>query len=308
MGRRGTAQYKETLKTYAFGVSQDVSTALADFIAPRVPVGVGSGMYKKFDDKNAFQIYNTRRAIGGPATRIEFEATDGTFNCEPNALEVPIDDAERDKAGDAQQNLEEAKTRTLVISSATAREDQVMNLIKAQVSATANKGVYSDLTVDPIAELDELIEAIATECGMLPNAMIIGLGAWRVLKNHPLVRGRIDGGTTGNKTVNLDKFAGMLLNPQMDIRMGILSKDTTKFGKGKAAVNIVGAEIFMFMRNDNPTQYDPGFAKTFSIGATSVEDVYTYRADNCRSDILAVDWSEDIKVVSTSCCRRVTLS
>ena len=92
MGKLSTATYKETLKQYAYGVAQDVKSALADFIAPRVPVGVGTGMFKKFSDKNAFQLYDTKRAVGGPATRMEFEATDGTFNCEANALEVPIDD------------------------------------------------------------------------------------------------------------------------------------------------------------------------------------------------------------------------
>ena len=65
MSKLGTSTYKETLKNYAYGVAQDVGSKLADFIAPRVPVGVGTGMFKKFDDKNAFQIYDTSRAVGG---------------------------------------------------------------------------------------------------------------------------------------------------------------------------------------------------------------------------------------------------
>ena len=56
MGKLGTSTYVETLKSYAYGVAQDVKTTLADFIAPRVPVGVGSGQFKKFSDKNAFQV------------------------------------------------------------------------------------------------------------------------------------------------------------------------------------------------------------------------------------------------------------
>jgi hypothetical protein len=306
MGRRGTAQSKTTLKTYAFGVSQDTSSAIADFLAPRVQVGVSSGYYKKFDDKNAFQIYDTARALGGHATRIEFAATDGTFNCRAQALEVAIDDIERNDAGDAQQNLEEAKTRTLVISGGIAREKKVVDLVKAGVAAVAGKGKWSDGTVDPVLELDELIQAIATDTGMMPNAMVIGLGAWRILKNHPLVLKRRPG--ADNSTVDLNAFASMLLNPAIQIKVGILSRDTTKFGKDKNAENIVGAEVFTFIRSDNPTQYDPGFAKTFSIGASSVEDVYTYREDSARSDILAVDWSEDVQVVSAKCARRLTLS
>ncbi len=306
MGRRGTAQYKETLKTYAYGVSQDTNSAIAEFLAPRVQVGVGSGYYKKFSDKNAFQIYDTARALGGHATRIKFEATDGSFNCRSQALEVAIDDAERNDAGDAQQNLEEAKTRTLVISGGVAREKKVVDIVKAGVSAVAGSGKWSDATVDPVLEIDAQIEAISIDTGMMPNAMVIGLGAWRILKNHPMVIKRRPG--ADNASVDMGVFSSMLLNPSIQIKVGILSRDTTKFGVSKNAVNIVGGEVFLFLRSENPTQYDPGFAKTFSIGASSVEDVYTYREDAARSDILAVDWSEDVQVVSAACARRITLS
>ena len=310
MGNLSTATYKETLKQYAFGVAQDVKSALADFIAPRVPVGVGTGMFKKFDDKNAFQRYDTARAVGGPATRIEFAATDGNFNCAANALEVPIDDQEREKAGDAQSALEEAKTRTLVINASLAREKRVFDLIKANVSAVASKGVWSSAnsggSAQPIDEIDEQIEAIATQTGLMPNRMVIGLGAWRILKNHPNVLSRLNG--SPEKSVSLDAFAGMLLNPQIEIRVGIMSIDANKMGKAASKSNVVGSEIFLFHGSSSPTQYDPGFAKTFSIGANSVEAVRLYREERNRSDILAVDWSEDVQVVSTICAKRITVS
>ena len=307
MGNLSTATYKETLKQYAYGVAQDVKSALADFIAPRVPVGVGTGMFKKFDDKNAFQRYDTARAVGGPATRIEFASTDGNFNCEANALEVPIDDQEREKAGDSQSALEEAKTRTLVINASLAREKRVFDLVKANVTAAASKGAWSsDATANPIDEIDEQIEAIATLTGLMPNRMVIGLGAWRVLKNHANVIARLNG--SPDKSVSLDAFAGMLLNPQIEIRVGIMSIDANKTGKAASKSNVVGSEIFLFHGSDNPTQYDPGFAKTFSVGANSVEAVRLYREERNRSDILAVDWSEDVQVVSAICAKRITVS
>ena len=307
MGNLSTATYKETLKQYAYGVAQDVKSALADFIAPRVPVGVGTGMFKKFDDKNAFQRYDTARAVGGPATRIEFASTDGNFNCEANALEVPIDDQEREKAGDAQSALEEAKTRTLVINASLAREKRVFDLVKANVAAAASKGAWSsDATANPIDEIDEQIEAIDTLTGLMPNRMVIGLGAWRVLKNHANVIARLNG--SADKSVSLDAFAGMLLNPQIEIRVGIMSIDANKMGKAASKSNVVGSEIFLFHGSDNPTQYDPGFAKTFSVGANSVEAVRLYREERNRSDILAVDWSEDVQVVSAICAKRITVS
>ena len=92
------------------------------------------------------------------------------------------------------------------------------------------------------------------------------------------------------------------------IRGGIMSIDANKIGKAASKSNVVGSEIFLFHGNDNPTQFDPGFAKTFSIGANSVENVRMYREERNRSDILAVDWSEDVQVVSAICAKRITVS
>lgn len=304
MGKLGTSTFSETLKNYAFGLAQDVKTTLADFIAPRVPVGMGSGQFKKFNDKNAFQVLDTARAVGGPATRMEFDADDEYFNCAANALEASIDDQEREKAGDAQTALEEAKVRTLVINAALAREKKVFDLIKSGVNAASTWTSSGD--ADPIDLIDAEIEAIANATGLLPNRMVIGLGAWRKIKNHDQVLKRQSG--TSNKGVSLDVFAGMLLNPTIDIRVGVMAYDTAKMGKAADKKNVVGSEIFIFHGNDNPTQYDPGFAKTFSIGANSVEDVRMYREEKVRSDILAVDWSEDVKVISTLCAKRIQVA
>lgn len=306
MSRKGTYQHRATLKSYAFGVAQDLSGSIADFIAPRVSVGIASGFYKKFGDKNAFQVYQTARALGGPATRMQFEADDAQFNCRPNALEAPIDDHDREQAGDSASAMEEALTRDLVTNATIAREAKVVGLVKSAVTAEAGKGVWSSSSADPIAEIDEAIHDIAVATGMMPNRMVLGLGAWKVLKNHAAVLARRPGAEKA--TIDLGFFSSQLLNPQMEIKVGLLSMDQAKLGKAKSAVNVVGAEVFVFVGSANPTRYDPSFAKTFSIGGNSVEDVYTYRDDKCRSDILAVDWSEDVQVVSNLCAKRITLS
>jgi len=306
MGKIGTSTYIQTLKDYAYGVAQDVQSSLADFIAPRCTVGVGIGKFKKYSDKNAFQVYNTDRAVGGKANRMEFLATDGDFHCNPNALEIPIDDAERTYAGDAADQIEEAKVRALVVNACIGREKKVFDLVKANVAAEAGKGVWSAGANDPIAELDAALEAIAVETGLLPNRMVIGIGAWRILKNHPEVVKRHM--HVSNKGVSLDVLAGLLLNPNIDIRIGTLSADANKMGKTASKSNIVGSEIFMFHGNENPTQYDPSFAKTFSIGPNSVESVRAYRDEQSRSDVYAVDWSEDVQVVSAICAKRITVS
>ena len=298
-----STKYNVTLTNYARGLAQDISATLANFLAPEVVVPAATGQYKSFDDKNTFQVIDTSRAVGGPAKRLEFAASDPTYNCLPQALEIAIDDHERDEAGQNDPlRLEEAKTQTLVSSAVTSHEAKVFAALTALAAAT-NITLASD---DPIAKIDEQIEALATDTGRMPNRLVIGLPLWNKLRNNAKVIARFPGAASVG--VSMAQFSSLLLNPSIDIRVGILAKDTTKLGAAKANVNIVGQQLVIFHANASPTLYDPSFMKTFRLRRGGVDVVRTYRDDSARSDILAVDWSEDIRVTSSVCARKVTAS
>ena len=173
------------------------------------------------------------------------------------------------------------------------------------MSAVASKGDWDNDQKDPIAEIDEQIEAIATATGQMPNRMILGLSAFKALRHNAKVIARMPGATLIGATTS--QIAAMTLNPQMDIRVGVLSADAYKAGKTASKSNIVGGECYIFCASENPTQYDPSFAKTFSAAPGSVFDVRVYQ-DDPRTDIIAVDWTVDIKVVAAAACRRITMS
>jgi hypothetical protein len=84
-----SSKYNVTLTNYARGLSQDISATLANFLAPEVVVPAATGQYKNFDDKNTFQVIDTSRAVGGPAKRLEFAASDPTYNCLPRHSKSP---------------------------------------------------------------------------------------------------------------------------------------------------------------------------------------------------------------------------
>jgi hypothetical protein len=284
-----------------------MQSALANFIAPVVPVSGSVGQFKKFDDKNAFQTYDTSRAIGGPRRRIEFAATDPTYDCRPQGLEIPIDDHEEKMAGNADPlAIRQAKTRTLVSTGVQSHEAKVFATVAGAVAAVGGKGVWSNASVDPVVELDEQIQAIAIATGRMPNRMVFGLGAWNIFRNHAKVLARQPGAALIGLTT--EQAARMALNPAIDIRIGLLSRDTTKFGAAKNAVNIVGGDVYLFYAEQNPTQYDPSFMKTFMPLGDAIEAVREYRENRNASDMLALDWAEDIQVVSTVLVRRITLS
>jgi len=304
-----SSKYNVTLTNYARGLAQDLQSSLADFIAPEVVVPAATGQYKAFDDKNAFQVVDTARAVGGPARRLAFAATDPTYNCLPQALEIPIDDHERDEAGEGDPlHLEQAKTQTLVSSATASHETKVFTTIAANIAAQGGVGAWSGAsnTDDPVAEIDAQIEALATATGMMPGRLVIGLPAWAIVRHNPQVIARFPGAASVG--VTRTQFASLLLNPDIDIRIGVLSRDTTKWGKTKVAANIVGSELYVFNGATRPTLYDPSFMKTFRTRRGGVDVVRVYREDASRSDVLAVDWTEDIKVTSSICARRITVS
>lgn len=304
-----SSKFNVTLTNYARGIAQDLRSTLADFIAPEVIVPAATGQYKDFSDKNAFQILDTSRAVGGPARRLEFAATDPTYNCLPQALEIPIDDHERDEAGRGDPlHLEQAKTQTLVSSAVASHERKVFNAVAAAIAAVGGIGAWSGAANanDPIAEIDAQIEALATDTGMMPNRIVIGLPAWAAIRHNPQVIARFPGAASVGVTRN--QFASLLLNPDLDIRVGVLSYDENKWGKAKSAKNIVGSELYLFHGNNTPTLYDPGFMKTFRTRRGGVDMVRTYREESSRSDVLAVDWTEDIKLTSAISAKRITVS
>jgi hypothetical protein len=307
MGAISSAAISQTLTNYAAGLAQDTKNALANFFAPSVHVATSIGKYKQFSDKNAFQNVNTSRAIGGTARRIEFSAADANYNCQPQALEITIDDAERQAAGEGgDYDIEKAKIDTLFSTAVVSHEAKAFSVIAAGVTAVAGAGIWSDPDVDPITEIDQQIQAIAVETGMMPNRVGIGLGAWSVLRDHPKVIAR----QPGAQLIGLStkQLSSMLMNPEIDVRVGIISKDTKNFGNTKSASNIIGSEVYVFIGSETPSLYDPSFAKTFRTRNGGVDAVRMYRSENNRSDVIALDWSEDIQIVSTAAVRRITLS
>ena len=295
----------ETLTNFARGLSQDLSKSLAEFIAPTVVTGIASGQYKSFSDKNAFQVPATRRAIGGKANRIGFESEDAYYNCAPNALEITIDAFEREKAGADASMLEQAKTATVVGAARLSHEKAVFDLVRASVAAVESRGNWSSGSVDPINELDEQIESIAIATGMMPNRLVIGLSAFRSLRANAKVVARQPGAAIVGLTTQ--QLAAMLINPEIEIRVGVLAYDTTKAGKAKSTSLVVGADAFLFCASQSPTPYDPSFAKTFTVSAGNIFDVQMNQEDH-RTDVISVDWSEEIKVVSAACGRRLAIT
>ena len=310
MGLRAEAAINQTLTNYASGVLNDLQSATADFLAPPVTVPATIGQYKAYDNKNAFQVHETARGVGGPARRIFMDVSEPTFNCLPQALEITIDDSERDAAGTLNPlDIEQAKVKTLVQSSVVSHERHVITTaatIGADTTTVGGgvMGKWGLAAVDPVVQLDYIIEGIAKSTGNLPNAILMGMTAWRRFRNNAKVIEKQPGAALIG--LNSGQASAMLINPGAEIRISTMAYDTTKEGKTRNQAFVNGDDVYVFIRSASPTIYDPSAMKTFVGGRGGVTAVREYRDESSRSDIYAVDWSRDVKITSSICIERIT--
>lgn len=302
--------FNETLTIFAQGFMAQRADSLIDFIAPFVSTGIASSDYKLFDKNDPFQVYDdTVIPEDGESQTVHFNASSEKYNCEPHGLKIPIRDWDRKKAGEkGSLIMRNGKLNTLLSTQLVNREYQGWAKIRAAVAAESGKGIWKGTAgadKDPIDELDDLIEQINNNTGSMPGYMAIGLSAWRVLKNHPKVLARM----TGIKpSATVEDIRGVLLNPNMEIRVGSMPINTAKLGKAAVKKGILGADVFVFHKSESPTTEDMSAVKTFTIDTPGVAEVHTMRDDLNHREFDEVLWSEDLKVTAPIALKRISVS
>lgn len=300
------------LTQYAFGVMQDASAvmAIANLLSPVVATGGTSGLYNKFDRTTAFKAYAAavaRRAIGGHATEIGLLSDTANYNIKPSGLRIKLDAYEKQQVGGNIALVEQAKVRTLTITSANSYLAAVVTAVKAAVSATAGKGVWAGANVDPIQEINDLIKAVFLDTGMIPNNVCIDFGAWCVLSGNAKVLARMPGADIA--AVTPIRIQGMLVNPNATVTI-VTAAGLTGGGSGNASATKGGAlsgSVFAFYSSPMATVFDPSFCKTFSPSSRLFTEVYTYREEP-HFDWFENDWEDDIEVVSADLCKRIDVT
>lgn len=315
MSRQSSATINYTLTSYAQGHMNDLAQTMrvAERLAPTVPVPGGTGQYKVFNDENSFDIYTTARALGGDANRIAFTADDASFNTKPNALEVTVDQEERDHAGSgggdaalANQLLDEGKVRALLNATSLAHVKKVVDFVDAAITPEADLGVWTNPDIDPIEQMDQVVDQLATACGDVNGIKLtIDLTSWRVCRNHPKVKGRTSGVQVAG--ISLEQLRSMLAIP-VDVEVHAISYNTAKLGQTKSKARIGAGRVFFTYSTPNPTQYDPSAFKVFTMNRNKVTAVRTWQHPSGRYDVHAIDWSEDLRETSTIGRRKIAVT
>lgn len=307
MSKLASISADKTLVEYSQGAAQSAASAVADFLAPTVPVGASVGKFKVYSQKNRFRIPDTRRALNGDATVIGFSASDSTFNCEPHALDFPIDNLEMIETDGLIDLMKEGADMIADVAS-LSHEKAVIDLALSTVGAgTALSIGGSD---DVVAQLDANILAVikaAKMGGLMDIGVLIGAGAWGVVKNHASVKSRFLAGSKDRFAVpDLNDFGQMLI-ARPEARVSLMCYDTAPEGKAESISFVLDGDILVFARKANPNRFDPSFMKTFRLRNKWMVPGTYVRPDG-RGEVAKFDWSEDIQVTNSAAAVRRTVA
>jgi hypothetical protein len=310
MSRLSDISASPTLKEFAQGAAQAAIMPVADFLAPTIEVPTSVGRYKKYTEKNRFRIPNTLRSIGGRATELRFDAQDETYNCEPHALDYPVDNLEKLESEDLENALREGAVAVAEVA-ALAHEKAVIDA--ALTAAGAGDGKTWDSSADPVADIDAAILDVikAAKYGSLMGVgVLFGASAWVLFKNAAAVRGRFvvgNGKAGGSLAVPTEAVAGNLFVGTPEIRTSYMVYDDAPVGVDESIKFVLDTSVLVFARRQAPTRRDPSFMKTFRLmGKYMVPS--SYMRDDGRVEVAKFDWSEDIRVTNAAAVKRLVVS
>jgi hypothetical protein len=303
------------LREYAQGLAQSAAQPVADFLAPTVPVATSVGRFKSYTEKDRFRIPVTLRAVGGRATELGFAVTDKTYNCQPHALDYPIDRLEEMESDQVENAMMEG-ARMISEVAALAHEQQVISAATAQLGSGAAV-TWSTQATDPVNDIDTAILAViknAAYGSAMGAGVLFGATAWKNFKNNPLVRGKFvvgQGAKTGGGGVGLaiptEQLVGSLLVGNPECRVSYMVYDTAAEGKAQSMAFLLDNACIVFARRDTPDRRDPSFMKTFRLaGQFMVPGAYV-RDDN-RVEVAKFDWSEDVQITNPAAASLLTVS
>jgi hypothetical protein len=308
MSRLSDISASPVLKQFAQGAAQSNIMPVADFLAPTVEVPTSVGRFKKYTEKHRFRIPQTLRAIGGRAAELSFDVSDESYNCNPHALDYPVDNLERLEAGELEDCLREGAVACAEVA-ALAHEKAVIDAALSAVGAGTSKTWNS--SADPVSDLDDAILSVikAAKYGSLMGVgVLFGTTAWKIFKNAEKVRGRIVGGLgKGGLAVPTEPVAGSLLIGNPDVRTSYMVYDDAPEGKAEDVKFLLDTAILIFARRANPTRRDPSFMKTFRLAGQYMVPGSYVREDG-RVEVAKFDWSEDVRITNASAALRLNIS
>lgn len=284
------------LTQFATATSQAAIRPVGSFLFPLCEVPDLNFRYKVYTEKNRFAIPNTKRELGGRATRIGFTSDDALATLEPNALDFPIPNVTALSTEGLQYAIMEGQG-ILADSAALALEYEQIQLAVTTLTGGAVTLDYSDDAKDPISDptygLDKIILDVAKAAkNGAPVKVLFGTSAFRLFRNNAKIKNRFIVGagrnSVGTVSPTIDDISGLLIsNPQ--VRLSMMVVDNAAPGVSENVNFLLDDKVIIFASNDTPNRVDASFGKTFArMGGFFTPGSYV--TEDQRDEVLKMDW------------------
>jgi len=303
MPRLSSLSSNPEIRAYAQGTARQNISSIAAFLAPVVEVSTSVGHFKQYDDKHRFRIPDTRRALRGRATELDWNVTDATYNCTPRAIDVPVDKLEALEEAYAMDAIKEGADDAAEVAGLAHEYDVISKALAAGGAGTDYN--FTSAGVDPVAILDAAILSVskaAKYSNLMDIGILFGPTAFLRYKGNSNVKAAK---TAGGKAVsiNLDDVSLLQIGgPQS--RLSTMIYNTAGEGLAESISFLLDTSILIFISKPNPTRRDPSFMKTFSLRSALLAP-RIYQRDDGRVDVAAFDWSEDVQVTNSAAVIRI---
>lgn len=259
-------------------------------ISPIVPTEEMIVMYRQWDTVSDFQVSNILQAPGEKPRKITPRGKDITVGLQSFGLSADIIDQMISTSKEAAQLNTLAIYKTLESNIATSWEVEQFQRVIGQLPPESKPPTIEGITlggwdnpdVDPAAQLDAVFTYINNRTGKMPSKFVLGLEAWRILRNNPIAQKKFQ--FNPENVVTEERVKAVLLNTNCSVEVAKMPK---ALADGNFA-NIMGTAVFILYNEESPNQFDASAIKTFMKGGNRSKNIISEYKNLARKTEIGV--------------------
>jgi len=266
---------------------------IGDRVAPIFETDECSGHYPIMKRENFKKPANTKRTSRGAYNRIQGEFGRGTYDCEENGLEYPVDDAMRRKYAGLFKS-EKAAVRILNFQLLMARERRVASLFSGGGFTNTNVSTAwsTSASAVPLDDIATGINTLSDKCGVAKQdvGLIIPRADFQEMVQTDQVNDKIKYTYPGSQPALLKptQVAAMLEIGQVLVPAGVY--DSTEEGVAETNTQIwtAGVCYLVVLCQAKDDLEVPGAARTilWTADSPTLPVTESYRDDEVRADVV----------------------
>lgn len=302
------------VQNYASGAAQAAldRMVIAKAIAPIVKVPGTAYEYWAYDSRSPYKIMNTKRAQGAGGAILDSGGSKVNAVLQPNAIDAPIDEAEKLAEGTLVLTLQE-RADEAAEAAALAHEYEVIVAALAAAGAGTDVNASQASSVDLKKTFDDAILAlikIGKSGSNVRVQLVFGASAGVKFVNHQSIRSLFTGANAKSATAtpSLDEVSALLLGKPNCIH-ALTVYDAAVEGLAASLTWQLDNAVLIFISSDSPTRRDPSFMKTFALGGENgIMRSGTYMSADGRQEFAKLDWYTKPTVTNSAAIRRINLN